>query len=103
LALLEKGLKYNIHSKKKNWIKYLALEAETATTQLPPNEREVYQKMVADRINTLQQNKSSIHDTHPKARQIKSIKTKLSVNMAMKTQADKGNSLVILPIQQYES
>ena len=33
--LLEKGLKYNLHSKKKNWLVNLALEAETAVTQLP--------------------------------------------------------------------
>ena len=98
LALLGKGLKYNIRSKEKNWIQNLALEVKTATTQLPP-----HHKMVADHIHTLQQNKSSIHDTHPEARQIKSLKTKLSDNKAMITPADKVNSLVILPVQQYKS
>jgi hypothetical protein len=38
-ALLQKGLKYNLHSKPRNWIQNLALEAETAITQLPPDER----------------------------------------------------------------
>jgi len=33
--LLEKGPKYNIHSRKKNWLTTLALEAETAITHLP--------------------------------------------------------------------
>jgi len=42
-----------MHSKKKNWIQNLALEAQTAITQLPTTEREVYRKWVADRINTL--------------------------------------------------
>jgi len=33
-TLLEKGLKYNLHTKKKNWLVNLALEAETAITKL---------------------------------------------------------------------
>jgi len=31
-TLLEKGLKYNLHTKKKNWLLKLGLEAETAIT-----------------------------------------------------------------------
>ena len=50
-TLLQKGLKYNLHSKPRKWIQNLALEAETAITRLPPNERDVYRKQVADRIN----------------------------------------------------
>jgi len=34
LTLLNKGLKYNLYHKQKSWIKTLALEAETAITQL---------------------------------------------------------------------
>ena len=34
--LLQKGLKFNIHSKPKNWISTLAIEAETAITLLTP-------------------------------------------------------------------
>jgi acetyl/propionyl-CoA carboxylase alpha subunit len=30
MAMLQKGLKYNLHSKPKNWLQNLALEAETA-------------------------------------------------------------------------
>ena len=98
----KKGLKYNIHTKKKDWIQNLALEAETAITQLPANEREVYRKLVADRIDTLQQNKPN-HRTHPEAKLIRSIQTKLKDNNAMITRADKGNSIVILLTQQYET
>ena len=49
-ALHQKGLKYNLHSKQKNWIQNWALEAETAITQLPSNEWNVYRKLIADRI-----------------------------------------------------
>jgi hypothetical protein len=34
IALLEKGLKYNLHQKPKFWIERLALEAETAMLTL---------------------------------------------------------------------
>jgi hypothetical protein len=44
----------NVHAKKKDWVQNVALEAETAITQLPTNEREVYRKLVADHIDTLQ-------------------------------------------------
>ena len=39
-------------------------EAETAITQLPSNERDVYRKIVADRIDRLQQQNPS-HKPHP--------------------------------------
>jgi len=104
MSLLQKAPKYNIHAKERNWIQNLGLETETAITQLPTNEREAYRKIVADRIYTLQQNNSnSTHDTHPEARLINSIKSKLRKIKAMITRADKGNSVVILPTQQYHS
>jgi hypothetical protein len=101
-ALLHEGLKYNLHSKLINWIQNLALEAETAITQLPPNERDVYRKQEADRIDKLQQHNPHIR-THPESKIIKSIRTKLSENNAIVTRADKGNSIVILPTPLNES
>jgi len=58
-TLLQKGLKCNLHSKPKKWIQNLALEVETAITQLPSNERDVYRKIVADCIDRLQQQNTS--------------------------------------------
>jgi len=105
MTLLQKAPKYNIHSKQKNWLQNLALEAETAITQLPTTDRDVYRKLVADRINTLQRNcnPNPRHNTHPESRTIKTIQAKLQENNAIITRADKGNSLVILPSQQYKS
>jgi hypothetical protein len=74
--LLQKGFKYNLHSKPRKWIQNLALEAETAITQLPPYERDVYKKQVADRISKPQQHNSH-EKPHPEAKLIKSIRTKL--------------------------
>jgi hypothetical protein len=54
MALLQKGFKYNLHTKKENWLQNLALETETAITQLPTNERDVYRKIIAEHIDTLQ-------------------------------------------------
>jgi len=101
-TLLQKGLKYNLHAKSKNWIQNLALEAETAISLLPTNEREVYRKLVADHIATLNQ-KNPTHNTHPEEKTIRSIQNKLSKNNAMITRADKGNSIVVLPTHQYET
>ena len=79
----------------------MALEAETAITQLPTSDLEFYRNLVADRIGNLPRHSSPRfkHNTHPESRRIKSIQTKLKNNNVMITVADKGNSLVILPIQ----
>jgi hypothetical protein len=42
MMLLKKGLTYSLHGKKENWLTTLALEAETAITQLPTADREYY-------------------------------------------------------------
>jgi hypothetical protein len=77
----------------------LALEAEISIAHLPPSDREVYRKLTAERINTLQiNNPPHTHNIHPEAKTIKSIKTKLKENEAMLAHTDKGNSLMILLI-----
>jgi hypothetical protein len=69
MRLLHKGLKYNTHTKKKNWVQTLALQAEMAITQLPITERDVYRKLVADRIDKLQR-QNPTHRTHPEEKTI---------------------------------
>jgi len=73
MGLLQKGLKQNIHTKKKNWIQTLALEAETTITQLPTNERDIYRKLVSERIEKLQK-QNPAHNTHPEAKIINQYK-----------------------------
>jgi hypothetical protein len=100
MSLLQKGPKYNLHAKQENW----SLEAETAISQLPTPDQDVYMKLVAEHITALQNNNHQpTHHTHPEARTVKTIQLKLKSNNAMIAQAVKGNSLVILPIQHYES
>ena len=101
MGLLQKGLKYNIHAKRENWIQILALEAETSVTQLLPNDRDVYKKLIAERIDNL--HKQNPAHTHPEAKTIRSIQRKLKEHNAKVTRADKGNTLVILPTHQYET
>ena len=76
MKLLEKGPKYNLHSKPKDFIQTLALEAETAITHLPPTDREVYRKMTAERISTLIKNNNPHHkhSTNPEAKVAKRLK-----------------------------
>jgi len=102
--ILEKGPKFNIHTKKRNWIQNLALEAKTVISKLPPTERDVYRNLTAERIsNPLRNNSHTTQNTHSESRTIKSIQTKLKDNDTMIAQADKGNSLVVLPTKQYDA
>ena len=41
MSLLQKGLKYNLHSKRQIWLENLALEAETAVPKLPTSYHDV--------------------------------------------------------------
>jgi hypothetical protein len=100
---LEKGLKYNLHNKKKNLLVSLALEAETAICSLPATDREYYRKKVSDHIEKLRHQNKPVpdHISYTESKIVKAIQTKLKDNEAIITSADKGNSMVILPIQQY--
>jgi len=102
MGLLHKGLKYKIHTKKKDWIHTLALEAETAITQLPTKEREVHRKLIPERLDKLQK-PNPTHNTRPEAKLLHSIQRKLKEHDVMITRADKGNTVVILPTHQYET
>jgi len=46
LNLLNKGLKYNLPYKQKNWISTLAIEAETVITQLPGHHQECLRAII---------------------------------------------------------
>jgi len=102
MGLFQKGIKYNIHTKNKNWIQTLVLEAETAITKLPTNERDVYTKLVAEDIEKLHKHNPT-HNTNSEAKLIQSIQRKLKEHDAMVTRADKGNAIMILPTHQYET
>ena len=59
LSLLNKGLKYNLSYKNKNWIQTLALETETAITQLPQQEQEYVRARAAHSIKQLYKQQSA--------------------------------------------
>jgi 3-methyladenine DNA glycosylase Mpg len=63
---------------------------------------ETCRKIVAKRIYILQKQHPT-HSIHPETRTIKSIQRKLEANDAMLARADKGNTIAILPITQYET
>jgi len=87
MDILQKGLKYNIHSKPKEWRQTLAFQAETAITHLSPSEREVYRKLTPERISILKENNKfpRTHNTQSEPKIIRSIKTKLTDSRAMIT------------------
>jgi len=64
MTLIKKGTKYNIHTKKRNWIQNLALKVKTAISKLPPTEKDVYRKLTAKCISTLLHTTPTPHKTH---------------------------------------
>jgi hypothetical protein len=106
LKLLNKGLKYNLSHKRKHWLSKLALEAEAAITLLHTHEQEYIRYQVAHNLRKLyrQHNeKRAMPDktTQNECRTIHQIKKKVTEEKAIITKADKGNSIVILYIDDY--
>jgi hypothetical protein len=102
---LNKGPKYNLHKRNKQWLTNLALETETAINKLPASDRDYLRKQASDHLTELK-SQHQTHTTpthHSEYRTLRSIKTKLQENDATIASADKGNSLVILPTQQYNT
>jgi hypothetical protein len=52
-SLLEKGLKYNLHYKDKQWINRLALEADSAISLVNPIQQNFLKHLVAKHIHKL--------------------------------------------------
>jgi hypothetical protein len=103
--LLNKGFKYNLHHKRKDWLENLALEAESAINYLPQSDRDYYRRQVSQNLTEI--HKQSQHEpnqnTHREKNTINSIKSKLKTHEATITSADKGNSIVILPTVSYNT
>jgi hypothetical protein len=74
IELLEKGPKYNLHHKKKNWLTNLALEAETAISLLPTTDREHFRTRVSDHLQKLKlQDKTNTQHYHQSEHRTKII------------------------------
>jgi hypothetical protein len=103
LQLLNKGLKYNLNHKCKQWISNLAFEANMARTMLPPTEQEYIRHQVAKNLEKLYQH--HIHHykkTNNENSIINQIKSKLTKNSAMISKADNRNSIVIMYHDDYD-
>ena len=108
LSLLNKGLKYNLSYKNKNWIRTLALETETAITQLPTHEQDYVRIQAAHNLKQIykQQSAKKQYNSNHATREhhiLNHIKEKLSFNEAIISKADKGNSIVIIYLKDYHS
>ena len=100
LTLLNKGLKYSLNFKRRNWIETLTLEAETGVSYLPHTEQEYLRYQIAHNIKQLYRH----HDTtqgyntrniNKEKQVVQSIKNKLQSNKAVITKADRGNTIVV--------
>jgi predicted glycosyltransferase involved in capsule biosynthesis len=97
IQLLNKGLKYNLHYKNKKWIETLALEAETAITNLDINNQNYYRHAVAKKIKEISKNNQiNNKKTKEEWKQIMNIKNKIDTNRLIITRADTRKTLVIL-------
>jgi hypothetical protein len=93
--------------KRNVWLTNLACEAENAVLLLPPSEQQYMRFQVAQNIPRLhsQQREQKVNisvKNRQETKLVKQIKEKLPKYNAMVTKADKGNSIVIMYIDDYE-
>jgi hypothetical protein len=110
MKLLNKGLKYNLHHKHYNWIKTLAIEADTAVNQINITEQAYMRQLVANKLQKLI-NQEKTKNNNKKAYATKqakyekqlvwNIKKKINENDLIITKADKGNTLIIMKQDEY--
>jgi hypothetical protein len=100
MKLINKGLKYN-----KKWIQIIAIEADTAISQLPDKYQGYMGQLVANNIQQLINEQKTLKDqrttTHTKHEYhewntIKTPKQKINQNKLIITKHDKGNALLII-------
>jgi len=107
--IMQKGLKYNINQKPKNWINTLAIEAETALTLLPPQHQDPMRFLIARNIESLYKKQSNQQanklqlSLRNELKTIKEINKKLKDNGAIVTKSDKGNSMIIFYLHDYDT
>ena len=94
--------------KQKQWISNLAMKAEMAITLLPPGEQDYVRHQVAKNIKKLYQQQEQGNTYRDKQankedRIMKQIKHKLNKNKAIISKADKGNSTVVLYLDDHNS
>jgi hypothetical protein len=53
MQLLDKGLKYNLHHKPKNWILTLAMQTEVGIRQLPKKDQAYFRQIAANNLKKL--------------------------------------------------
>jgi hypothetical protein len=103
LTLLQKGLKYNLPYRPKNWIRNLALETETAISQLPNQEQDYIRALTTYNLkrfyNSHHTSNSPQHTLE--YRTLKTIQTKLRNHNATVLKADKSTSVVIMYTSDY--
>jgi hypothetical protein len=110
INLLNKGLKYNLHHKQKNWIQTLAIEADSAVNLLPVNEQNYMRHHIAKNIQKIINKQTDQKDqritnfskrTKHEWHTLHNIKHKINQNHLIITKADKGNTIVIMHNDSY--
>jgi hypothetical protein len=101
MDLIQKGLKYNLRYKPKNWIQRLGIEAETAISLLPTPDHDYISHQTAVNIRILKyQQHRNCGPNNPQAFQemktLKILKTKLNSNNAILIKADEGNAITVI-------
>jgi hypothetical protein len=100
--------KKKLDFKRKDWIKNLALEAETAITLLPNHEQDYIRLQVAHNVKQLYKQygntgQCSNPNTERERTILSKIKAKLASNKAVILKADKGNSIVFAYTNDYNN
>jgi hypothetical protein len=60
MTLLNKGLKYNLHHKPKQWLQTLAIEADAAINLIDPHEQAYIRQTVANKLKMLMNHRVKI-------------------------------------------
>jgi hypothetical protein len=85
MHLLNKGLKYNLHKKQKDWIKTLAMETDTAISKLDMRDQPYMRQLTANNIQKLIKKQNEKKDSRRTAKEkLAAQEHKLIINIKIK-------------------
>jgi hypothetical protein len=105
MALLTRGLQYNMHCKNTNWFRNLALDADTAISMADTNDQDFLKRTIADTLKAIAHNSTLTRHNRLnfaiEKRTLLSLKDKLELNNARIESADKGKTIFVLNVIDY--
>jgi hypothetical protein len=102
INILQRGPQYNLETEPENWKRDIAIDTETAISYLERSQQDTFRRLAYNKIHKILQETEAESALHKREKYtIKQIRRKLQATKASIALADKGKTIVIIHIKDY--